>query len=102
MKISTDNKRKHNTTPQRKSIGPTWIRTVEHVNSANHCPTVLSPVPGVFVAAGGVLQLWGGGVSAVLQHVIWQVCEQLLQLRREKKYNQRMKMSHRGCPATEL
>lgn len=38
-----------------------------------------SPAPGALMAAGGEVQLWGR-VSAVLQHVVWQVREQLLQL----------------------
>lgn len=32
------------------------------------------PVAGLFIAAGGVFQLQGG-VSAVFQHIIGQVCE---------------------------
>lgn len=58
--------------------------------------TCVSPVVSVYVAAGGV-QLWGG-VSAVIQHVIRQVCEQFLQLQGKKN----MEMSHRGCSATKL
>lgn len=40
---------------------------------------LLLPASSVFIAAGGVFQL-RGGVSAVIQHVIGQVCEQFLQL----------------------
>lgn len=40
---------------------------------------LLLPAASVFIAAGGVFQLWGG-VSAVFQHIIGQVCEQFLQL----------------------
>lgn len=41
------------------------------------------PIASVFIAAGRILQFWGGAVSAVLQHVIRQVCEQFLQLRKK-------------------
>ena len=66
------------------------------------------PVASFFIAAGRVLQLWRGGVPTVLQHIIRQVCEQLLQLwgkkkkkkkRKEKKNH--MEMRHEGCYATK-
>lgn len=52
--------------------------------------TCVSPVISVNVAAGGV-QLWGG-VSAVIQHVIRQVCEQFLQLQEQKHGNESSKL----------
>ena len=42
------------------------------------------PVTGVLVAAGRVIQLWRGLLPAVLQHVIWKVCQQLVQLKKKK------------------
>lgn len=48
------------------------------------CPPDALPVAGVFIAIGGALQFRGGAVSAVLQHVIGQVCEQLVQLQKKK------------------
>ena len=47
--------------------------------------TCVLPVASVFIAAGGVLQLWGG-VSTVIQHVIRQVCEQFLQLQKNSTW----------------
>lgn len=44
--------------------------------------THLIPVASVFIAAGRVFKLWRGGVSAIIQHVIRQVCEQFVQLRK--------------------
>lgn len=65
-----------------------------------NCAPRMLPAASVFIAAGRVLRLWGGAVSTVLQHIIGQVCEQFLQLEREKK-NRHMKMSHWGYLATK-
>lgn len=75
---------------QQSHISAVYGRLITHAAFYKYW-TVNIPVGDVFIAAGGVVQLWGG-VSAVFQHVIWQVCEQLLQLQ---------KAAH-GCESARL
>lgn len=46
-----------------------------------------SMLPGsrIILAAGGGFEVYGGGVSAILQHVIWKICKELVELQNKTK-----------------
>lgn len=68
----------------------------------SYSATCVLPVASVFIAAGGVLQLWGG-VSTVIQHVIRQICEQFLQLQKNSTWIRVIKVaSQLGCKIIQI